>query len=831
MTPFSLSDIPKLKALVVEDSEDDYILLVDHLESYGVSVFSRRVDTESELLSAIRQHWDVVFSDFSMPQMNGLRALEIVRSIDKDIPFIYVSGTIGEAAAVNAIKAGAQNYVMKTDFARLIPTLERELEDAHRRREQRTNEERLRKLSLAITQSTDSVFITDANGQIEYANPAFEQLSGYKQAEILGKTPSFLRSRHHNQETYNSLWKSILEGNPFSGTLINRRKDGTEFHEEKVITPLYDEDGNISHFVSTGRDITARIESEKARERMHNVLDSTSDIVMIVEEDGTILYINKACIEALDIDGNQNLSALTLWQILSPDICERLRSRIFPISKKQRHWSGEISLQPSATTASEIPVSLVVVSHINQHSSSDYFSLVARDITERKGFEAELRHQATHDALTGLHNRNYLISRLQSSIENARAQNKEIALFLIDIDKFKRINDNLGHIAGDQLLKKVASRLENYIKHTEVVARLGSDEFVILIDDIKKQEDTISKLSTLTHIFKIPIKIEEQEVFISFSIGVSVFPKDGDNATDLLRHANVAMYRAKSLGSSQYQFYSPQMNLRGQELLKIDTELRYAIANHEFSLYYQPQIDIATGKVIGLEALLRWHSKTRGTVSPGEFIPLLESSRLIIQVGEWVVEQTCRQYNACKEAGLEDLRISANVSAVQLQDPMFQDKIKRLITLYEIPKSKLELEITENIVMQDPVRASQVMVSLNKYGVRTAIDDFGTGYSSLAYLKRFSVTTLKIDQSFIFDVTDNASDAAIVEASIILAHKLGLEVIAEGVENQQQYEFLKKLGCDVAQGFLYGRPVPGEEILSLIHQINTYQVNTINTQS
>lgn len=823
----NLSDLLRLRVLVIEDNRDDYTLLVDHLEAFGTEVISRRVDTEVDLRQAIPQGWDVVFSDYSMPRLNGLRALEIVREVDDNVPFIYVSGTIGETAAVKAIKSGAQNYVMKSDYGRLVPTLERELEDALQRRKQREMDERLRKLSLAISQSADSVFITDDQGVIEYVNPAFERLTGYVQSEIVGKTSSVLYSGQQGNSLYAAVGNAIKEGKTYRGTMVNRRKDGSLFHEEKVVTPLFNESGVLTHFVSTGRDITARIEAEQARRRMHAVMEATPDLVAIVEANGNLLYLNSAGREMLGADrlaedpqafsdknpSNKNHSE-NLWPLLDLDTLEQIRTVVLPHARREGQWRGELDIQPALPGLPAKPFSLIALALKEGISQSAYFSLIAHDISERRRFEAALQFQEAHDPLTKLPNRHYLLRCLKNTLIRADQNQTSVAVLLLDIHQFRRINDSLGHIAGDELLKAVARRLQGFFSSHEIIARLGSDEFCVVMESVHSQQTVVNRLNEILPVIKAAVNIDGQEIFLNCSMGVTLYPADYADETDLVRHANIAMYRAKQLGVDQYQFYHPAMNVDGPDVLQLETQLRYAIENHELFLFYQPQIDLKQNAIIGFEALLRW--KTGGRViSPADFIPLLESTGLIHEVGLWIVEQACVQYHVFKHV-LADVKISVNVSAVQLQDRQFPKRVYDLVQRYRVPREALELEITENIVMQDPEWAAQVMVMLNNYGIRTAIDDFGTGYSSLAYLKRFPVSVLKIDQSFIRDVISDTSDAAIVEASITLAHKLGLQVIAEGVENAEQLCFLQNLECDQVQGYLISRPLPQEEVASFV---------------
>tara|TARA_R110000787_G_scaffold43087_5_gene105697 strand:+ start:2493 stop:4952 length:2460 start_codon:yes stop_codon:yes gene_type:complete len=806
----------RLRALIIEDVEDDALLLVDYLEASGITLAWQRVDTEKAMRKVIQKNWDIVFSDYSMPEFSGAHALKILRQYDPDIPFIFVSGTIGEDVAVEAIKAGAQDYVMKGQLTRLPPTVERELREARLRREHRQAEDTLRKLSLVVLQTADCVYITDPRGHIEYVNPAFEKLTGYSIDEAKGRTPGFLGSGDYDDKFYQRLWKTIEQGRIFRGNIINRHKNGTLFYEEKVITPLIDSEGLITHFVSTGRDITARIKADEERARMVAILEATPDLVAMLEPNGCLHYLNDAGRRLLGLDPEENIEGRCLTDIFPEFMAEQFTATILPAIERDGSWSGEATLQLNGGT--EMPVSQVMLAHYDASGNIEYISSIGRDISERKRFEIELQHKATHDSLTGLPNRFLLSDRLTSEMEYARRHNRYIAVLFLDLDNFKRINDTLGHAAGDTLLQQVSQRLRNCLRPSDTVARHGGDEFTIIICDLSHMENILVVLNKLRATFERPIIIDGHEIYITFSTGISMYPYDGDQVADLLRHADIAMYQAKSLGSSQYRFYAPDMNSRGNELLTLEAELRQAVEHNEFVLYYQPQIDLRSGQFVGAEGLIRWQHPTRGLVSPADFIPLLENSGLIIPVGEWVLRQACIMHRSLRKDGYQDQRISVNVSAVQFNDEDFLNKVRRVIQEEDMPPHRLELEITENIVMQNPAMTAEILKTLHEVGVRTAIDDFGIGYSSLTYLKRFPLNILKIDQVFVRDLISDSNDAAIVDITILLAQKLNLEVVAEGVETIEQLEFLRSHGCHFAQGYYLSRPMSDTDFIHFLRK-------------
>lgn len=808
------NNLKPLRALVVEDVEDDALLLVDHLKKGGFDLSWQRVDTEPDMVAALQQPWDIVFSDFSMPYFSGPQALDVLRRYNSDIPLIFVSGTIGEDTAVEAMRVGAQDYVMKGALKRLLPAVERELQEARLRRERRRAEQTLRQLSLVVKQAADSVFITDPDGVIEYVNPAFEKLTGYEAAEVLGKTPAIISSGQHDRAYYQRLWHTLASGKIFRGTLINQRRNSELFYEEKVITPLKNEQGVITHFVSTGRDITARVLADEERNRLAAILEATPDLVAILEPGGCMRYLNGAGRRLSGLTSDEDISQRRVQDMFPEGVAQQLITEIFPAAQLDGAWHGETSLQ--LADGSEVPVSQVVLAHRDAAGKIEYLSMIARDISERKRFEAELQHQATHDSLTGLPNRFLLADRCTTMLEHARRNSDCVAVMFLDMDNFKRINDSLGHAAGDALLQQAARRLQSSLRPSDTVARHGGDEFTVVVGELEGVESTLSVLRKIRTAFERPVLVGGQEIYVAFSIGIAIYPHDGDYVELLLRNADTAMYQAKSAGPNQYRFYASDMNVRGHELLSMETDLRRALEHNEFLLYYQPQIDLSTGGIIGVEALIRWQHPREGLVSPEDFIPLLEDTGLIVPVGEWVLRQACAEYRRFREAGFEQLRISVNVSANQFSDEHLLDKVRRALKDESMPTWALELEITENVVMQDPKIAANVLQELHGLGVRLAIDDFGTGYSSLAYLKRFPLDVLKVDQEFVRDVSSDASDAAIVEASISMAQKLGLVVVAEGVETAEQLEFLRSHHCDMAQGYYMSRPLPSAELLELL---------------
>jgi len=560
-------------------------------------------------------------------------------------------------------------------------------------RAQKLSESKVNTLSRVLEQTADLVVVTDVQHRIEYVNPAFEKVTGYSYAEVIGKKPSLLSSGRHQPEFFLHLKETISRGESYSNIIINRRKDGSLFYEEITITPIKDEQGTITHYVATGKDITERMRDQE-----------------------------------------------------------------------------------------------------------------------------RLQHMAHHDALTDLPNRNLFLDRLQQALNRARWHQRLVAVMFLDLDRFKNINDTLGHNTGDQLLLQISKRLKSSVRDGDTIARFGGDEFALLLDDIQSDNDVSSLARKLLDTLEDPFRIGQHEFYVTASIGISLFPADGEDAETLLRNADVAMYRAKDLGKNNYQFYSDDMSARVFERLTLENHLRRALDKNEFVLHYQPQVDARSNRLTGVEALLRWQHPDMGLVPPANFIPLLEETGMIEEVGQWVLETACRQSRQWHDAGWAYLHMSVNLSSRQFNNSGFIDTLHDIIQQTGINPEFLELELTESMLMRNASMTINALKSLNELGVRFAIDDFGTGYSSLSYLRRFPIDTIKIDRSFIHDVMENSDDAAITSAIIVMARSLALNVIAEGVETGTQLKFLQARQCHYIQGYLFSRPLPAEEITALLEK-------------
>ncbi|MBS0329606.1 MAG: EAL domain-containing protein [Proteobacteria bacterium] len=448
--------------------------------------------------------------------------------------------------------------------------------------------------------------------------------------------------------------------------------------------------------------------------------------------------------------------------------------------------------------------------------SVQFFEGTVVDITERKQHEAVLEHQASHDSLTGLPNRSLLRDRIEQAIVKAQRDHHLVAVVFVDLDHFKLINDSLGHHVGDRLLLEVADRLMACVRGHDSVARQGGDEFVLVLTELHEDNEILAIVSRLLEIISQPWMDEGQEYGLSCSVGISCYPQDGSDPDALLRCADAAMYKAKESGRSTYHFYTPELNQAISERLELENSLRHALEREEFRVYYQPRIDVASGRIIGAEALIRWDCPGKGIIPPDSFISIAEETGLIIPIGQWILEEACRQNSAWQRAGLPLINVSVNLSPIQFRHTGLVQAVASALVQAGLDPAFLELELTESFVMHDAKRINVAMKSLKTLGVDIAVDDFGTGYSSLSYLKRFPVDRLKVDKSFVRDIDSDPDDAAIVRAIITLGHALGLKVVAEGVETLAHLEFLRQHGCDELQGYYFSRPIPALEMEALL---------------
>ncbi len=544
---------------------------------------------------------------------------------------------------------------------------------------------------------------------------------------------------------------------------------------------------------------------------LEQVLESISEGIAVTDPQGCIEMVNASFCTLTGLSGAAARGE-NIHHINCHEEAELKFAYIFSVLGNQGVWGGEMVHQRA--DGHQFHQWLSVARMDGGHGERLVWAL--RDISQIKSSEEQITYLAYHDALTALPNRRLFNDRLEVAIATASRKNQRLALLFLDLDNFKHINDGLGHAAGDELLQETARRLRRKVREEDTVARLGGDEFILLLVGIQEAEYAAVVAQRILDDLARPFLLRGKELYLSASVGVTLFPDDGSEAESLVSNADMAMYRAKTAGRNNYKLFTPALNEKVQRRMALEGALRQAIGNQEFLVHYQPKVELAGGRVVGMEALVRWERPGHGLVSPGEFIPLAEDTGQIVAIGRWVLDQACRQAQAWNQGGHRDLAVSVNLSPRQFQQKDLVPMVTETLGASGLDPRNLELEVTESMLMSSVDEAIVTLGELSDLGVRLSMDDFGKGYSNLYYLKRFPMDTLKIDRSFVQDVATEPDDASIVDTIINMSKSLGLKVIAEGVENHDQLRFLKERRCDQMQGYLFSRPLPSEGISQML---------------
>jgi diguanylate cyclase (GGDEF)-like protein/PAS domain S-box-containing protein len=681
--------------------------------------------------------------------------------------------------------------------------------------ERKRNEDALQQLSMAVEQSPVSVMITDPQGNISYVNRKFTECSGYGLEEVAGRNPRILNSGLNSPDLHQNLWSTITQGHEWRGEFCNKKKNGDIYWEAATISPITNPGGAIVHFLAVKEDITERKRVEEELYRAHHMLQTILDTIpqRVFWKDRNCTYLG--CNRILATDAGLNNPAEIIgkndfdlaWsetaEVYRADdklVMEQGSAKLGYEEIQDRPGGGQMWLRTSKLPLWDREGKVIGVLGTYE------------DITERKLAEERVQFLAYYDALTGLPNRVLLRDRLSQALAAARRQGNKVALLFLDLDRFKIINDSLGHSVGDLLLQEVGERLKRCVREQDTVARLGGDEFLIVLTNVKDIPDAAVAGERFMDAMTPGFAIQGHALNISCSLGISIFPEHGGDSETLIKNADAAMYSAKDGGRNNFQFFTADMNAQAVERLALENGLRLALEKKELFLVYQPQMDIASGKITGLEALLRWQHPELGLVPPDKFIRIAENSGLIMPIGEWVLRTACVQARKWQDEGLTATSVAVNVSAVQFRQEGFPKTIRRVLDETGLAPQYLELELTESLLLSNADVMFSVLQQLTTMGLRLAIDDFGTGYSSLSYLKQFPVSKLKIDRSFIRDLAVNPDDAAITTAIISMAKSLNLKVIAEGVENEAQMAFLRAHQCDEIQGYYFSKPLTADKV-------------------
>ncbi|MEW9900007.1 PAS domain S-box protein [Chitinivorax sp. PXF-14] len=662
------------------------------------------------------------------------------------------------------------------------------------------------------------------DGVLQYVNPTLAEAVGYTQDEMVGMNVAQVTAQEDLPVLIeNHRKRASGEVESVRYTYRARHRDG-RYVDVEAHGRGFEFNGRPA-IIGLLMDISDRVKQERELRLAAKVFDNATEGILITDAHAEIIAVNPAFSKITGYPVDEAVGKVSRMFRTGPNLKDINRDMLMSL-EVGGFWQGE--LLDCRKNGDSYPAWLSISAVRDAQGSITNYVGVFSDITSRKEAEERLYFLANHDSLTRLPNRSLLHERLAQSLARAREFNQALAVLFIDLDRFKNINDTLGHHSGDKLLQAVAKRLQGCVKEYDLIARLGGDEFTVVLENVPDAQHVAAIAERILHALGQPFVLEAQELFVTASIGISMFPSDGQDALSLLKNADIAMYRSKELGKNTYQFFASEMNALAFEHLVMENSLRYALERGEFELHYQAQVELLQHRIIGMEALLRWRHPELGLVSPDRFIPLAEESGMIVPIGEWVLTTACRQAKAWQDAGYPPLRMAINLSARQFRPEHLVRVVRQALNDSGLEPNWLELEITESMIMRNAEEAVQIMVELKEMGVQLSIDDFGTGYSSLNNLKHFPIHNLKIDGSFVEGIPTDADDMAITEVIISMAKKLGLKVIAEGVERADQLEFLREHGCDLVQGYMFSRPKPAADVELLFSALGIYQEQSQN---
>ena len=696
-------------------------------------------------------------------------------------------------------------------LARLVGwLLQARHEQAGRQADMEQHAQRLRQQVQILEHLQESVITMDLGGFITGWNRGAERLFGYAAQEAIGRNVLFLYADENDDDA--GFEDVFREHGGREMEVRRKRKNGEIFWASLQLSLLRDESGQPSGLIGYLTDITERRKAADMMRLHSRIFEYSEEAIMITDANERIIAVNPAFTRITGYTHDEILGE-TPRKFQSGRHDAAFYATMWDELAKSGHWQGEMwdrrkdgEIYPKWISIGSVP---------NEHGEVTHYFSIFSDITDRKRAEGRIHHLAYYDALTNLPNRTLFNRLLEQALTEARRLNQHGAVLFIDLNRFKPINDTLGHGIGDFVLQEVSNRFRATLRGADVVARLGGDEFVVGLFDVGKRERAGTVAQKLLASLDPPIVVNSMELKVGAAIGVCIYPDDGNDTETLLRLADIAMYRAKQVGPDAFVFYSQDMNQRAMDRLSLEAHLRRGIERQELLLYYQPKVSINGGGIVGAEALIRWKHPDRGMVPPGEFIPVAEETGLIIQISAWVLEEACRQARRWKDAGLPPTRVAINLSARDFSVGL-PARVSQLLAEHGIGPEWVELEITESMLMNNTEKVIAVMDELAALGVALSLDDFGTGYSSLSYLKRFPIDTLKIDRSFVINIPRDGNDCAIAGAIISMAKQLKHAVIAEGVESADQLAFLRGLGCDEIQGYLFSPPVPAEKFEALV---------------
>ena len=768
-------------------------------------------------LEELKQQSDNVYLKYFYIQTNQfMEDVKLIKSLMESNSKIDTQGVIESLVGDLSQKYGRNLYQQKIialsffilAFIVLIILF------VHYRRMKRASTE-LKAFRYAVENSDNSVVITDADRHILYANESFEVNSGYKIDEVLGENPNILKSGLLEDSFYKELNETLDQGKKWQGVLINKRKNGTLLYEKASIMPII-VNGNLEQYLAIKLDVTEFIEQQKRLQQASIAFQNVGEGIMITDSEKRIISINPAFEKIFGYEF-QDLAGMEPSIVIDADGQGLSYQKIWAITDAKGQWSGRIKNR--AKSGKLIPIWLNVTLVKSDDGKPQNYIAIFTDLEKVIEMEEKVDFLAYHDALTKLPNRAYVEKELADIFAIAKTFDKRVAVLFVDLDRFKVINDTLGHDVGDKMLVVLSERLGQAVGGKNLLARFGGDEFIVVMNDVVSKKEVIDQAESMLRVIRKPISVYDYHLNTTASIGVAMFPEDGEEIGIVLKHADAAMYHAKEKGKDNYRFYTSQLSIDMHTRLELEQKLQHAIENDEMYLVYQPQYDLKSGKVCGAEALLRWNSAEMGVISPSQFIPIAEETGAIVKIGYFVLEEAAREYVRWMKEGLDIDWVAVNISSMQFRQDDLLENIKSIIEKVDISPESLELEITERCMMEYTNENMKILEELQNMGCRISIDDFGTGYSSMDSLKNFDMDNIKIDKSFIDDIPGSQSNKEVSAAIIALSHTLGFKVVAEGIEYKEQEEFLIEHDCDYGQGYYFSKPLDKDVFVSFVKNI------------